>query len=72
LFLCISITVLGDVMDVNTHLELGKKFLQDGQLSEALMHYSAACGKGSPLWTLMAGLSGRGSLLPQRTPESMW
>ena len=34
-------------MDVSTHLELGKKFLQEGQLSEALMHYSAACGKGT-------------------------
>lgn len=40
--------MLGDKVDVENHLELGKKFLQDGELSEALMHYSAACGKGSP------------------------
>ncbi len=38
-------TVLSDEGDVQNHLELGKKFLQEGQLSEALMHYSAACGK---------------------------
>ena len=37
--------VLSDTVDIENHLELGKKFLQDGQLSEALMHYSAACGK---------------------------
>lgn len=43
-FACFA--VLGDQIDVNTHLELGKKFLQEGQLSEALTHYSAACGKG--------------------------
>lgn len=39
--------VLSNKVDVANHLDLGKKFLQDGQLSEALMHYSAACGKGS-------------------------
>lgn len=44
IFLSLDIVdVLGDQLDVSTHLELGKKFLQEGQLSEALMHYSAAC-----------------------------
>ena len=36
---------LSDKVDIDNHLELGKKFLQEGQLSEALMHYTAACGK---------------------------
>ena len=29
---------------MDQHLELGKKFLQDGQLSDALFHYAAAIG----------------------------
>ena len=37
--------VLSDKVDIDKHLELGKKFLQEGQLSEALTHYTAACGK---------------------------
>lgn len=31
--------------DVEMHLALGKKSLQEGQLSEALHHYSAAVGE---------------------------
>ena len=37
--------VLGEKLSVGEHLELGKKFLQDGQFSDALHHYSAACGE---------------------------
>ncbi len=37
--------VLGDKADIDKHLQLGKKNLQEGQLSEALFHYSAAVGE---------------------------
>ncbi len=30
--------------DVDHHLEQGKRFLQEGQLSDALLQYSAAVG----------------------------
>ena len=36
--------VFGDEGDVNEHLEKGKKLLMEGNLSEALMHYSMAVG----------------------------
>ena len=36
--------MFADTVAVEKHLELGKKFLQEGQLSDALMHYSAAVG----------------------------
>ena len=32
-------------IDVDKHLELGKKLLAAGQLTEALSHYHAAVGK---------------------------
>ena len=41
----LSLAVLGDQAGVDHHLALGKKFLQEGQLSDALHHYSAAIGK---------------------------
>ena len=52
----ISISVLSDKIDVGTHLELGKKFLQEGQLSDALLHYSAACGKHTFIRVHLAGV----------------
>lgn len=45
LMLLLCSVVLGDTVSVEKHLELGKKFLQEGQLSDALHHYSAACGE---------------------------
>ena len=42
-----STAVLGDQTSVEQHLELGKKYLQEGQLSDALHHYSAAIGEDS-------------------------
>ena len=45
----LSIAVLGDETSVDQHLELGKKFLQEGQLSDALHHYSAAIGMARSL-----------------------
>ena len=43
-YICYSV-VFGDSISVEKHLELGKKFLGEGQLSDALQHYSAACGE---------------------------
>ncbi len=37
--------VLGDQAEIDNNLQLGKKHLQAGQLSEALFYYSAAVGK---------------------------
>ena len=42
---CIALAVLGGNGEVENHLQLGKKYLQEGQLSEALYHYSAAVGE---------------------------
>jgi len=36
--------VLGDKAEVESHLAQGKKYLQEGQLNEALQHYSSAVG----------------------------
>ena len=49
----LSIAVLGDETSVDQHLELGKKFLQEGQLSDALYHYSAAIGMALSLSPLI-------------------
>ena len=40
----LSAGVFGDEGDANEHLEKGKKLLMEGNLSEALMHYSMAVG----------------------------
>ena len=40
----LSAAVFGEEGDVNEHLEKGKKLLMEGNLSEALMHYSMAVG----------------------------
>ena len=63
----LSIAVLGDETSVDQHLELGKKFLQEGQLSDALYHYSAAIGmalslssnsdRSSPAFSLFLSLN---------------
>ena len=37
--------VLGDQSEVEKHLAEGKKLLQEGQLSDALHHYTAAVGE---------------------------
>ncbi len=37
--------MLGDQAEIDNNLQLGKKHLQAGQLSEALFYYSAAVGK---------------------------
>ena len=40
-----SPVVMGDQREVEKHLEDGKRLLQEGQLSEAVYHYSAAVGE---------------------------
>ena len=41
----IFLAVLGEQGEVNRELELGKKALHDGQLGDAVLHYSAAIGQ---------------------------
>lgn len=42
---CTNTAVFADQGEIDKHLQLGKKYLQEGQLSEALFHYSAAVGE---------------------------
>lgn len=46
----ITIGVLGGNSEVEQHLEMGRKFLQEGNLADALNHYNMAVSKFSGLW----------------------
>lgn len=42
--------------EIDRHLELGKQFLVNGQLSDALTHYHAAVGKWIELMSLQCNI----------------
>ena len=45
LLLCSGVETAASQQEVDRHLELGKQFLVNGQLSDALTHYHAAVGE---------------------------
>ena len=51
--------VIADQSDVEKHLEQGKKFLQEGQLQDALQQYTAAVGMEHELIYLISMLVSR-------------